>query len=132
MPGVSPLGRPAGRQSQSVAVVLARELAQAAIAAIPERFEPVMPRGYSLSGRSLLMVRFDRSTAHGQPVYARHTTWSEREARMFLQDLREGWLDELSSFMRWQLRANPIVNATVQHALVHLKADAEKRLLITV
>jgi hypothetical protein len=112
-------------------VQTARELAQATAAILPEGFDRVLPRGYSMSGSTLLMARFEIVDMRGQALYARHTAWGPKESQVFVRDLKEGWLDELSSFMRWQLRADPPANAIFQHALVHLKDDANKRLLVT-
>lgn len=115
---------------KSVAQV-ARDIAQALAAMLPEGFDKVLPRGYSLAGHALLMARFEIVETRGQALYARHPNWTEKEARVFIRDIKDGWLDEVSSFMRWQFRGAPIDNAIFQHALVHVKDDAMRRLLVT-
>lgn len=112
-------------------VVVAREVAQRVADIMPEGFDRVMPRGYFISKGTLLMAKFETDQGRGQALYARHCNWGEKEAMVFLRDLKEGWLAELESFMRWQLRTAPPANAQFQHALVHLQADVAKRLVVT-
>lgn len=112
-------------------VQVARDIAQALASMLPEGFDKVLPRGYSLAGHALLMARFEIVETRGQALYARHPNWTEKEARVFVRDIKDGWLDEVSSFMRWQFRGAPIDNAVFQHALVHVKDDGMRRLLVT-
>lgn len=107
----------------STQVAQARDLAARVASIIPEKFEHVMPRGYTVSNHGLIMARFEMEGSRGNAVYGRHTNWGEKEAGIFLQDIKEHWLSELGTYMRWQLRTDPITNATFQHALVHLKHD---------
>lgn len=106
----------------------ARELAARTASIIPEGFTGVLPRGYTLLGQSLVLARFEMQGARGQALYGRHNQWGEREAHVFLRDLNDGWLTELSAYMRWQLRADPFANAIFQHALVHLHHDVTQRM----
>lgn len=117
--------------SRPLFVSVAREVAHRVVEILPEGFDRVMPRGYTLSKETLLMAKFETNQGRGQALYARHCNWGEKEAMVFLRDLKEGWLDELESFMRWQLRTAPPANAMFQHALVHLQADVSKRLVVT-
>lgn len=105
-----------------------REIAAKSAAIIPSGFERVLPRGYTVNGAALIMARFEMIGTRGHALYGRHSHWGEKEANVFLRDIREGWLTELSAFMRWQLRTDPIANAIFQHALVHLHDEAMKRL----
>lgn len=116
------------QESQRPSVALARELAARTAAILPEGFAGVLPRGYTLLGQSLVLARFEMLGTRGQALYGRHNQWGERETTVFLRDLEDGWLTELSAYMRWQLRADPIANAVFQHALVHLHHDARQRL----
>ncbi len=109
-------------------VLVAKDLAAKAAVIIPDTFDKVLPRGYTISGKSLVMARFEMVGTRGQALYGRHSHWSEKEAAVFLRDIREGWLTELSAYMRWQLRQDPIANATFQHALVHLHDEATRRI----
>jgi len=112
------------------AVAAARQIAENTVAVLPTSFDRVLPRGYSLVGQALLMARFETVNLRGQALYARHPAWGEREAAVFLRDLKEGWLDEVASFMRWQLRTDPVANAIFQHAMVHLKANTFQQLVV--
>ena len=109
-------------------VALARDLAARVITILPSDFSSVLPRGYTISGHHLVMARFEMEGSRGMALYGRHTHWGEREANVFLRDLNEGWLTELSAFMRWQLRQDPVSNAVFQHALVHLHHETQQRL----
>ena len=101
-------------------IAQARELAAQTVAILPEGFSGVLPRGYTLSGAFLVMARFEMDGGRGVALYGRHTHWSDKEANVFLKDLHQGWLTELSAYMRWQLRHDPVANAVFQHSLVHL------------
>lgn len=109
-------------------VATARQVAARTVAILPEKFQGVLPRGYSVSNQNLVMARFEMVGAQGQALYGQHPHWGERETLAFLQDLEEGWLTELSAYMRWQLRRDPVANATFQHALVHLHHEAMSQL----
>ena len=111
-------------------VLVAREIAAKAAAIIPDTFDRVLPRGYTISGRALVMARFEMVGTRGQALYGRHNHWGEKEAAVFLRDIRDGWLTELGAYMRWQLRQDPVANAEFQHALVHLHDDATRRVRI--
>ncbi len=109
-------------------VLIARELAAKTAAIIPATFEKVLPRGYTVSGSGLVIARFEMIGASGVALYGRHSHWGEKETAVFLRDIKEGWLAELGSYMRWQLRHDPVANATFQHSLVHLHEEAMQRL----
>lgn len=109
-------------------VLVARDLAAKAAAIIPATFEKVLPRGYTVSGTALIMARFEMIGLRGHALYGRHSHWGEKETVVFLRDIQEGWLTELGSYMRWQLRLDAVANATFQHALVHLHEEAMQRL----
>lgn len=109
-------------------VLVARELAAKVAAIIPVTIEKVLPRGYTVGGTALIMARFEIVGSRGIALYGRHSHWSEKETTVFLRDIKEGWLTELGSYMRWQLRLEPVANATFQHALVHLHEEAMQRL----
>ncbi len=109
-------------------VQVSRDLAARAAAIIPPTFDRVLPRGYTVSGTSLVMARFEMVGTRGNALYGRHSHWGDKETAVFIKDLEEGWLTELSSYMRWQLREDPIANATFQHALVHLHHEAMQQL----
>lgn len=130
--GVAPFTSAASsRAGHPAYVYVAREIAHSIIAIIPEGFDRILPRGYSMAGAALLMARFEAAGIRGQALYARHTTWGEKESNMFIRDLKDGWLNELSAYMRWQLRDNPAANAVFQHALVHLQEETMRRLTVT-
>jgi len=107
---------------------IAKELAAKTAAILPTGFESVLPRGYTVSGNALIMARFEMVGTRGHALYGRHSHWGENETSVFIRDLCEGWLTELSSYMRWQLRNDPVANATFQHALVHLHHEAKQYL----
>jgi hypothetical protein len=109
--------------SRSRRIEKAREIAARVAAILPAEFEGVLPRGYTLLGNCLVLARFEMEGTRGTALYARHTHWGERETAVFMRDLQEGWLTELSAYMRWQLRGNPVENAVFQHAMVHLNQD---------
>lgn len=128
--GPAPI-RPAAIKPDHDLVLIARNIAQSFASILPDGFDKVLPRGYSLTGHALLMARYEVIESRGQALYARHNHWGDKEARMFLRDLKDGWLDEVSSFMRWQLRTDPVQNAIFQHALVHVKDDAMRGVLVS-
>jgi hypothetical protein len=111
-------------------VLVAKDIAAKAAAILPDTFERVLPRGYTINGNALVMARFEMIGTRGQALYGRHNHWGEKEATVFLRDLKDGWLAELGAYMRWQLRQDPIANAEFQHALVHLHDEASRRIKI--
>jgi hypothetical protein len=109
-------------------LLVARELAAKAATIIPATFDKVLPRGYTVAGSALVMARFEMIGTCGHALYGRHRYWGAKETTVFLRDIKEGWLTELGVYMRWQLRLDPVANATFQHALVHLHEEAMQRL----
>lgn len=123
-----PVSPPPAEPVDAEKIEIVREIAANVAAIIPGSFDRVLPRGYTVNGTALIMARFEMIGTHGHALYGRHAHWGEKEANVFLRDIREGWLMELAAFMRWQLRTDPVTNAIFQHALVHLDHNAKTRL----
>ncbi len=126
-PVIEPAGSATANTPGPEKVQLARELAAKAAEIIPSTFEKVLPRGYTVAGSVLIMARFEIIGSRGYALYGRHSHWGDKETVVFLRDIEEDWLAELGSYMRWQLRHDPLANATFQHALVHLQEEAAQR-----
>jgi hypothetical protein len=106
-------------ENPEMMVIKARDIARRIVLVLPPLFDRVMPRGYTVSSGMLIMTKFQHEGAGhlDATLYGRHESWGIAESREFLNDLHQGWLGELASFMRWQLRDNRKAFDIFQQAL---------------
>jgi hypothetical protein len=120
-------------QASAISILLSQELINRARATarrvamlLPPGFEKVLPRGYTLDGGAIVMNQVDLRGGGITPLHGYHYRWGNAEAAAFERDLVEGWLTELATFMRWQLRDDPEENVSFQQALRELRRNWQR------
>lgn len=115
-------------QANAASLILSQELIDRARASarriamlLPPGFSRALPRGYTLNGGALVMLKLDYAGGSPRPLYGEHHRWGTAEAAAFERDIRDGWLAELAAFMRWQLRTEPQENMAFQQGLRELR-----------
>lgn len=106
-------------------IARARATARRIAMLLPPGFNRALPRGYTLNGGALVMLKVEMQPRGLQTLYGEHHRWGAGEAAAFERDIANGWLSELAAFMRWQLRAEPKENMAFQTALRELRYDWE-------
>jgi hypothetical protein len=119
-------------QANAASIILSQELIERARTTarriailLPPGFNRALPRGYTLAGGALVMLKLEFAEGGPRPLYGDHPSWGTAESAAFERDIREGWLLELASFMRWQLRGEPKENLAFQAGLRELRAGWE-------
>jgi hypothetical protein len=119
--------RPSRRRSPSdwfaeqSAISLSRLKARALAALFPRGFSRALPRGYTLVGGELVMLKVESSGGQKIALYGPHRQWLNAESAAFEHDLATGMLTEIAASMRWYLRADPQGNADFQTGLSRLR-----------
>ncbi|MGI8907675.1 MAG: hypothetical protein ACR2IE_14435 [Candidatus Sumerlaeaceae bacterium] len=116
-------------QATAASLILSRDLIDRARSAarrvamlLPPGFNRALPRGYTLNGGALSMLKVEFVSGVARPLYGEHHRWGSAEAAAFERDILDGWLSELAAFMRWQLRAEPNENIAFQEGVRELRA----------
>jgi hypothetical protein len=119
-------------QATATSLILTKELIDRARATarriavlLPPGFNRALPRGYTLNGGALTMLKVDFVAGVPRTMYGEHHRWTSTEAAAFERDIQDGWLTELGAFMRWQLRLEPRENIVFQEGLRQLRSEWE-------
>ena len=115
-------------QATAASLILSQELIERARTTarriamlLPPGFSRALPRGYTLSGGALVMLKVEFLAGQPRPLYGEHHRWGTAEAAAFERDIQDGWLIELAAFMRWQLRTEPKENLAFQSGVRALR-----------
>jgi len=105
-------------------ILEARILAERVARIFPADFTRALPRGYTVSGCTLVILKVDtHPVGSHRHMYGGHMRWGFEESAAFLKDIRDGWLAELGAFMRWQLRDDAAESVKFQASLAALRAS---------
>jgi len=107
--------------AEQFAILEARQKARALAALFPRGFSRALPRGYTVLGTDLVMLKVETNGEERVALYGPHRNWQSTEATAFENDLRTGLATEFAASMRWYLRADPQANADFQAALTRLR-----------
>jgi len=113
--------------AEQFSILEARQKGRALAALFPRGFSRALPRGYTVTGSDLVMLKVESNDGERIALYGSHRNWQSTEAAAFEHDLQTDLLSEFAASMRWYLRADPQANADFQAALSRLRESWDKQ-----